>query len=103
MTEPLRPRGFVDAWLHDHEAVIAEVREKPWPLDPNAPKVFRTNSFQMLVHRDLLMDYGLIPDDRPPRPRPSRRTRLRWWWRDKRVNGRERVALKIAPWLTPDE
>jgi hypothetical protein len=35
------------------------------------------------------MDEGVIPDTRPPRPRPRWRTRLRWWATTKR----ERLGL----------
>lgn len=42
------------------------------------------------VPEELLMDCGVIPDTRPPRPPPSRRTRFRWW----RAAARDRLARR---------
>lgn len=60
--------------------------------DVTATKV----GFSMSVSTDMAMDYGLIPDTRPPRPLPSRWQRLRWTWRDKRQSARMRLASWIA-------
>jgi hypothetical protein len=42
------------------------------------------------------MDHGLIPDTRPPAPKPSRRTRFRWW----RSSARERLAGRVYRFIT---
>jgi hypothetical protein len=37
-------------------------------------------SSEIPMSDELAMDYGLIPDTRPPAPKPSRRVRLGCWW-----------------------
>lgn len=43
---------------------------------------------------DMAMDYGLIPDTRPP-VRYSRRLRLRWW-RQRKVDA---VRMRVGSWI----
>lgn len=38
--------------------------------------------YTMPISAEVAMDHGLIPDTRPPAPKPSLRRRLRWWWWD---------------------
>lgn len=47
------------------------------------------------ISRDLAMDYGLIPDDRPAPPPPTRRQRFRWWRQDRL----RRVRMQLASWI----
>lgn len=47
------------------------------------------------VSAEMAMDYGVIPDTRTHVP-PSRWTRLRWWWSERRYDGRMRVASWVA-------
>jgi hypothetical protein len=42
----------------------------------NAHKIAALYSFSS----EQAMDLGIIPDTRPPAPKPSRRVRLGWWW-----------------------
>jgi hypothetical protein len=50
------------------------------------------------VSDEVLMDTGVIPDTRPPVPPPSRRARLRRWWRV----WRERTGVRVGSWLAGD-
>ncbi len=34
------------------------------------------------ISEDMAMDYGIIPDTRPPLPPLPHRTRLHWWLRE---------------------
>lgn len=49
------------------------------------------------ISRELAMDYGLLPDTRPPHPRLRWRTRLRWWWHDRVHDARHALADRIDP------
>lgn len=61
------------------------------------------------ISDELAMEYGLIPDTRPPSPPPSRRQRIRWWvartvrpWRlavAARIGGTTRAGMEEVTWL----
>lgn len=57
---------------------------------------FEKLGYTISISRDTAMDYGLIPDDRPPVKIP-RRTRWRWWWQA------HRPRLHFGPCPTDDE
>ena len=66
-------------------------------VEDNARELLITKRVSYIdVPDELLMDYGVIPDTRPPRPRPSRRTRLRWWITDRRAVLAKRAYRLIA-------
>jgi len=58
--------------------------------DETLRAVKRTSYIQ--VSDEVLMDAGLIPDTRDPLPRPSWRTRLRWWVEVQRERLGERIG-----------
>lgn len=53
------------------------------------------------VPEELLMDLGVIPDTRPPRPPPSRRTRFRWWLAGQRERAARAAYRLIAGYDPP--
>jgi hypothetical protein len=48
------------------------------------------------ISDELAMEYGLIPDTRPPPPPIPWRTRLRWRWGEARDRAAERAYRLIA-------
>jgi hypothetical protein len=54
------------------------------------------------ISDDLLMDFGVIPDTRPPLPPPSLRTRWRWRIADLRA-GVARRAYKLIAGYDPHD
>ena len=59
-------------------------------------------AMRLEISDELLMDYGLIPDTRPPRPPVPWRTRLRWRWHGTRGRLAERAYKLIAGHEVPE-
>lgn len=68
------------------------------PAGPPSEAAIRVvkSAFYIPISNELLMDYGLIEDTRPPTPPPSRRTRLRRRWADRARSARTRLGEVIA-------
>lgn len=65
-------------------------------MDAGQPHITVTkHSAYILASTDLLMDEGVIPDTRPPRPPPPWRTRLRW----RLAALRDHVALRAYQFI----
>lgn len=106
--DPYKPtRADSGDWLTDYFAKMMPAAEQ-WfeeqdaePDDDSAePLIIKAASY-IEVSDELLMDYGVIPDTRPPLPPPSWRTRLRWkrgMWR----NLAARRAYKVIAGYWPD-
>jgi hypothetical protein len=94
----------VDAWFAEHAA--EPVVGRPVVVPMGEPFSFAMNtsklSASIAVPNELLMDYGVIPDTRPPLPPPSWRTRLRWKIGDWRTRAARR-AYKIIDGDWPDD
>lgn len=72
------------AWFASHAA-------EPGPGDE---PLITKHAMTFEVSEELLMDYGVIPDTRPPLPPPPWRTRLRWRWYSARTHAAE-IAYKL--------
>lgn len=83
-----------DLISEDLARAFAALGEQP-TVGSDAVVNVRTVSHVMPISAGLAMDYGLIPDTRPP-VKISRWDRLRWRWRDRRSAARLRLASWIA-------
>jgi hypothetical protein len=89
------------AFPADFQRMMDDAIAKMQPLAPpgttlqydQTPLVVKQSAY-MAVSDDLLMDYGVIPDTRPPVQIPWRH-RLRWWITARR----ERVGRKVGSWI----
>lgn len=65
---------------------------------PEEPLTVNVTKYAGLVQMSeyAAMDYGLIPDTRPPLPPPTRRERFRWWRQQAVAQARTRLATWIA-------
>lgn len=79
-----KPPSFRDQLLEYLEAAtranglrIGEWHPDTEPADHPSLHVQRVEGY-LPVSEEILMDEGVIPDTRPPRPRPLWRSRLRW-------------------------
>jgi hypothetical protein len=57
---------------------------------------------EMSIPRELLMDWGVIPDTRPAPAPPSRRERFRWWIAGSRERAAELAYRLIAGFGVPE-
>lgn len=78
-------------------------------MDDDREYTVRRFGYSMPISDELAMEYGLIPDTRPPAPRPSWRQRVRWRFQRAvrpvrlrlaaRLGGVSRSELEEMTWL----
>jgi hypothetical protein len=72
------------------------------PQDGESPEIeVKSIGGHLTMSNETAMEYGLIPDTRPP-VHYSRWTRLRWRWQHRKYNARIRIGCWIAG-ISPDE
>jgi hypothetical protein len=74
----------------------------PYTVPPDFFNDVKKLSVPMFISEELLMDYGVIPDTREHKP-ISRRTRIRWWFADKRDYFAAWVYKVLAGHELPDD
>jgi len=88
-----RPPSIADLLAGVFDQLTEDLPE-PSP-DAKPIKVCKHAAYVPVSDWDL-MDAGVIPDTRPPAPKPTRRQRLRTWRREKTTKARRRIGLWIA-------
>jgi hypothetical protein len=75
-------RGFAQHFARYLTDALGEHLADSWEAPPSSEQLLipRKMAVQVPISNELLMDYGVIPDTRPPPPPLPWRMRLRWKW-----------------------